>query len=77
MINKGLDIEKLMDLIADMQELSNSQDRLSCIISETLSSVTTDFGELDESDLELVHAAAMPSYQQFLKKYVKGCNSCE
>ena len=60
--------------IADMQKLSNTQDRLSCLISETLSILTINFDELGEADLELVRAAALPCYQQFLKKYIEACN---
>jgi len=68
MKKQDLDIEKAMTLVADMQKLGPTQDILTRVVSETLFSLI-DFGELDEAELELVRAAALPSYQQFLKKY--------
>ena len=68
MKKQDLDIDKAMTLAVDMQKLGSAQDNLTRVVSETLFSLI-DYGELDETELELVRAAALPSYQQFLKKY--------
>jgi len=64
-----LDIEKMLLLVADMQKLGIPRDKLTRVISETASDFDNIYDELDESELEHVRAAALPSYQQFLKKY--------
>ena len=74
MNRQDLDIEKTLLVIADMQSFGNVQDKLTRVITETLSDISKDYGELDEADLELVRAAALPNYQQFCKKYLDGCN---
>ena len=67
MIRLDLDIEKALLIVADMHLLENARDKLSRIVSVTLSGTSNDYGEISEMDLNLVCAAALPSYQQFLR----------
>ena len=69
MDKKNINIENVLQTVADMQSFSNVQDSLTRVITETLSKISIDNNELNESDLELVRAAALSNYQQFYKKY--------
>ena len=70
MLRRDIETEKVLLLAADMQSLGNVRDKLTRVIDETLLAILDDRRELDEFDLELVRAAALPSYQQFSKKYL-------